>query len=80
MIRTILVEEFELDLGPEELDADADFVSEYEADSLAIIQVLARIERELGCSLSKEQLGEVVTLRGVTELFARARSGAAGHD
>lgn len=70
-IRAIVVDELELDLDPEELDEDADFADDYGADSLSIIQVFARVERELGLPLPKSGLSGVTGLRGIIELAAQ---------
>jgi acyl carrier protein len=70
-LRVIVAEELELDLLADQLDEDADFVEEYDADSLGLIQVLARIERELGVVIPPESIAEMTSLRSVVELTAR---------
>lgn len=70
-LRVIVAEELELDLPADQLDEDADFVEEYDADSLGLIQVQARIERELGVAIPPEAIAEMTSLRSVVELTAR---------
>ena len=66
-IRSIVVDELELDLPPEELDETAHLVDVYGADSLSLINVFSRIERELGIFIPQEEKGGLTTLRAITE-------------
>jgi acyl carrier protein len=70
-IRQIITDELELE--PEELTLDADFMDDYDADSLSLITVVARIDRELGIHLPEEVQLSVQTL---DDLLAAARSHA----
>jgi acyl carrier protein len=70
-IRSIAVEELELDMPPEELDEDAHLVTTYGADSLALIQVFSRIERELGVVIPQEDKNRLTTLRAIAETIDR---------
>ncbi|GAA2434451.1 MULTISPECIES: acyl carrier protein [Streptomyces] len=52
----------ELELEPGELTVSGDFIEDYDGDSLALITVVSRIEKELGVALPKEGLEELKTL------------------
>lgn len=64
----IIVDELELDVEPAEVDVHADLIDEYGADSLGLIQVLARVNKELSIRVPREQ---VVDLRTVDLLVRR---------
>lgn len=64
----IIVDELELDVEAAEVDVDADLINEYGADSLGLIQVLARVNKELSIRVPREQ---VVDLRTVSRLVQR---------
>ncbi|MEU3726606.1 acyl carrier protein [Streptomyces sp. NPDC031705] len=64
----IVVDELELDVEPDELDLNANLMDEYEADSLGLIQILARVNKELAIRLPREEAG---TLRTVDEMVRR---------
>ncbi|MCG8917198.1 acyl carrier protein [Actinokineospora sp. PR83] len=64
----IVVDELELDVEADEVNLTADLVDEYEADSLGLIQVLARVNKELAIRLPRE---EAVDLRTVDALVRR---------
>jgi len=53
---TILIEELELDLDQQAVDLDADLAEAYDADSLALIQVLARVNKELSIRVPSSQV------------------------
>lgn len=74
MIRMIVAEELELDLS--ELEDDKDFVDAYEADSLSLIQVFARIERELHVSVPQEEMNKMVDVLTTLEIVSRYAGGA----
>jgi acyl carrier protein len=59
----IVNEELELEDG--ELTDDGHFIDEYESDSLTLITVVSRIEKELGFVIPKEELESLVTLRAL---------------
>ncbi|MBT2510102.1 acyl carrier protein [Streptomyces sp. ISL-98] len=52
----------ELELEPGDLTVSGDFIEDYDSDSLALITVVSRIEKELGVALPKEGLEELKTL------------------
>ncbi|NYV77988.1 acyl carrier protein [Streptomyces sp. UH6] len=57
----IVNEELELEDG--ELTDDGHFIEDYDSDSLTLITVVSRIEKELGYVLPKEELESLTTLR-----------------
>jgi acyl carrier protein len=67
-IRQIVAEELELDLA--ELTDSADFVEEYDADSLSLITVVARIEKEVGIVVPRDRFTEMSTLDDVFAVVA----------
>jgi acyl carrier protein len=68
-VRTIV--EQELDLEDENITESASFVDDYDADSMSLIQVLARIERELGVKVPPDEYEEMRSLGAVYEVVAR---------
>jgi acyl carrier protein len=66
-----------LELEPDELTDTSDFVAEHEADSLAAIEILSRIERDLGVEIPAEALPEMANLRAVRDVVVRCSPG--GH-
>ena len=65
-VLTVLSEELEMD--PAEFSLDGHFVDDYDADSLTLIAVVARIEKELGVVVPKSELARMVDLRHTFEL------------
>jgi acyl carrier protein len=59
-----------LELEPEEVTDDGDFVEEYEADSLRAIEILARIEKKFKVQIPQARLAEMTNLRAVYEVVA----------
>jgi acyl carrier protein len=72
---TILAEELEID--PAELSPAADFVETYGADSLTVLAVIARIERDLGILIPTEEAAEMTTFEAALALAERHRAAAA---
>jgi acyl carrier protein len=68
-LRSIVTEV--LDLEPGELTENSDFVEEHEADSLLAIEILARIERDLGVFIPQDALPEMTNLCSVWAIVAR---------
>lgn len=64
-IRAII--DAELELEPGELTPEGHFVDEYEADSLALITVVARIDKELRIQIPNEMQPELVNLDRLME-------------
>ncbi|MFG2598862.1 acyl carrier protein [Streptomyces sp. 840.1] len=62
-IRVIDIVNEELELDDDELTEDGLFIEDYDSDSLTLITVVSRIEKELGYVLPKEELESLTTLR-----------------
>jgi len=60
-VSEIVVEELELEDG--ELTDKGHFIDDYDSDSLSLITVISRIEKELGVTIPKTELGDLVNLR-----------------
>ena len=54
-----------LELEPEELTDDGDFVEDYEADSLRAIEILARIDKAYKVEIPQAELPELRNLKTV---------------
>lgn len=63
----------ELDRQPDELSDAADLVDDIDADSLSMIQILARIERELKISIPQEEFIAASTLHDIYALASKYR-------
>jgi len=64
-----------LELEPGELTDTSDFVNDHDADSLLAIDIIARIEREMGVHVPNEALPEMTNLNAVLGIVTRyARS------
>ncbi|AOS65596.1 acyl carrier protein [Actinoalloteichus hymeniacidonis] len=59
-IREIIANELELD--PSELTESGHLVDDFDADSLSLITVVARIEKELGVVIPRDELPNLSTL------------------
>ena len=59
----------ELELEASEFTLTGHFVDDYDADSLALIAVVARIEKELGVAIPKTELVKMVNLEAVFGLI-----------
>jgi acyl carrier protein len=68
-IREIVSEE--LDIEQEELKDTANFMDDYDADSLSLITVAARIEKELRIAIPTEEWSTLTTLEQVYVVIAR---------
>lgn len=60
-----------LELEPGELTDTSDFIDDHDADSLMAIDIIARIEREMGVRIPNEALPEMVNLQAVVGLVSR---------
>jgi acyl carrier protein len=67
-LREIVAEVLELE--PEEIEDGADFVAEYEADSLRAIEILARIEKRYHVEIPQSELDRMRNLKAVYEVVA----------
>ncbi|MFJ4855114.1 phosphopantetheine-binding protein [Streptomyces sp. NPDC088730] len=64
-IRVIDIVNEELELDDDELTEDGHFIEDYDSDSLTLITVVSRIEKELGFVLPKGDLESLTTLRAL---------------
>ena len=87
MVTTSPVQEKALEIIAQELEMEASeftrtghFVDDYDADSLALIAVVARIEKELGVAIPKTELVKMVNLEAVFALIDSYDSAAAAGD
>jgi acyl carrier protein len=71
-LRAIITEVLELEPG--ELTDTSDFIDDHEADSLLAIEILARIERDMGVFIPQEDLPEMTNL-GATFLIVARHAG-----
>jgi len=55
----------ELELEPGELSESGSFIDDYDADSLSLITIVARIEKELGVVVPKDELPNMTNLTNV---------------
>jgi acyl carrier protein len=68
-IREIISEE--LDIEENELEETADFMDAYDADSLSLITVAARIEKELHIAIPTEEWSTLTNLEQVYLVIAK---------
>ncbi|OZM79784.1 acyl carrier protein [Pseudonocardia sp. MH-G8] len=59
----------ELELEASEFTLTGHFVDDYDADSLALIAVVARVEKELGIMIPKTELMKMINLEAVFGLL-----------
>lgn len=74
-IREFVIEE--LDIEADELSDTANFVEAYDADSLSLITVAARIEKELHVAIPTEEWSTLTNLEQVFAVVARHSGDAA---
>ncbi|NJP44951.1 acyl carrier protein [Actinacidiphila epipremni] len=72
-VSAIVIEELELEEG--ELTDNGHFIDDYESDSLSLITVVSRIEKELGVAIPSEELGELVNLKALADAVERYAGG-----
>jgi acyl carrier protein len=60
-----------LELAPDDFTDTSDFVAELGADSLQAIEILARVERDLGVDIPQEDLVEMTNLAAVRAVVGR---------
>jgi acyl carrier protein len=73
-LHSIVSQELELEDG--ELTPTGHFVEDYEGDSLSLITVIARVEKEMGVVIPKSDLPQLLNLEQLTAAV-RAYSGVA---
>ncbi|MCX5142760.1 MULTISPECIES: acyl carrier protein [unclassified Streptomyces] len=72
-LRDIVIEVLELDA--DELTDTSSFIDDHDADSLLAIEILARIEKDLGVTIPQDDLTEMGNLDGVRAVVARSLVG-----
>lgn len=60
-----------LEIDPGELTATSDFVKDHYADSLMVIDMVVRIQRDMGVRIPNEAVPEMVNLSAVLGLVIR---------
>jgi len=65
----------ELELAPGELTETGSFIDEYDADSLSLITIITRFEKELGIVLPKDEVAQLVDLTSVYTLVQQYTAG-----
>lgn len=65
-----------LELEPEELTDTGDFVTEYEADSLRAIEILARIDKQFKVEIPQTELPGLRNLKAVHAALIRHSPGS----
>ncbi|MFF9144229.1 acyl carrier protein [Streptomyces sp. NPDC055051] len=68
-IRGIVAEVLEVDAS--DLAEDSSFVNDFDADSLLVIEIISRFERDLRIKIPKDELAELDTLPEAYELVAK---------
>ncbi|MEU5695832.1 acyl carrier protein [Actinosynnema sp. NPDC020468] len=68
-LREIVAEVFELE--PDEVSDTADFVAEYDADSLRAIEILARVEKRYQVEIPQAELASMTNLLAVHAVLGR---------
>ncbi|MBB5781675.1 acyl carrier protein [Nonomuraea jabiensis] len=68
----------ELELEPGELTETGHFIDEYDADSLSLITIIARIEKELGVLVPQDELPNMPNLTGVYQVMDKVAEETSG--
>ncbi|MCF3960690.1 acyl carrier protein [Streptomyces fuscigenes] len=74
----IIVDELELDVEPDEVDVRADLIDFYGADSLGLIQVLARVNKQMSIRVPRELAVDLRTVELLVRQIIRIRDGKDG--
>ncbi|MCN9244841.1 phosphopantetheine-binding protein [Streptomyces sp. RY43-2] len=72
-LREIIIEVLELEA--DELTDTSSFVDDHDADSLLAIEILARIEKDLGITIPQDDLVDMGNLDGVRAVVVRNLGG-----
>lgn len=75
VLRAIVIDVLELE--PEELTDTSSFIDDHDADSLLAIEILARIEKDLGVAIPQDDLARMTNLDGVRTVVSRSLKEAA---
>lgn len=74
----IIIDELELDAEPADVDLGADLIDIYGADSLGLIQVLARVNKELSIRVPRELAVDLRTVDLLVQQIIRIRDAKGG--
>ncbi|UQX03440.1 phosphopantetheine-binding protein [Streptomyces sp. RerS4] len=74
-IKTIVCDTLEIE--EEELTEDSDFMSEHDADSMRLIEIVSALELTFGVNIKESDTARLVDLNGVYAVLAEAQSAAA---
>ncbi len=74
----IIIDELELDLDRQAVDLDADLAEVYGADSLGLIQVLARVNKELSIRVPQDEAANLTTVGLLVDRIIRLRDAEGG--
>jgi acyl carrier protein len=69
-IRTIVCEHLEIENG--QLSDTSHFIEEHEADSLALMDVLAALEKKFSITIDQTQFARMTNVRNVYEVVAES--------
>jgi acyl carrier protein len=64
-----------LEIEPDELTPDGDFIDVYEVDSLLAIEMVARIDMRYGTEISVRELARMTDLRSVQDVVLQHLNG-----
>jgi acyl carrier protein len=64
-----------LDLRPDHLDDDQDFIDSYRADSLNLIEIVAQLEKDYQVELPPEELQRARSVNALRDLLVRLLDG-----
>jgi acyl carrier protein len=68
-VRDIIVDQ--LGVEPDEVDMEANFRDDLEADSLDLVELIMRFEEEFGGDISDEQAQKIVTVGNAVEFLGQ---------
>lgn len=60
-----------LEIEPQDLTEDGDFIEEYDADSLRAVEILASLERRFKVRIPEEELANMTNFGKVKEVLLR---------
>lgn len=68
IVRAIVAEVLEVD--PEQVQGETNFVLDLDADSLRIIEILSRLESALGLTIDQAKLARMISLNSVLDVLS----------
>lgn len=67
-IRSVIAEV--LEVSSEQVEPKSNFITDLGADSLRVIEILARVEQMLGISIDQSYLARMISLESVCEIVS----------